>query len=185
MPAPAQKFLNSFANLMQQLAQSRDQLKHNLAAEVLRTAGSVRFAAFGYSMLPSLWPGHFLNIQAQSFDQVQTGDVVLFAREGRFFIHRVLQKRETVYPRFLVTRGDALPDADEPVRPEEVLGKIVSVRHGDRDLPVRACSPLRRCLGLALTYSVRLRSLALRWRAWRSPEHGSKSELAPEQVPLR
>ncbi|MGC2195079.1 MAG: hypothetical protein WA628_10425 [Terriglobales bacterium] len=170
---------------MQQNTQSRDQLKHNLTAEVLRTAGTVRLTAFGYSMLPALWPGDFLTIQAQSFDQVQVRDVVLFAREGRFFIHRVLEKREKDSERHLVTRGDALPEADAPVRPEEVLGAIVSVRHGDRDVPVPDCRGARRGLGLALTYSVRLRSLALRWRAWRSPGGSLKSEWAPEEAPLR
>jgi hypothetical protein len=161
---------------------SRDQLKHNLAAEVLRTAGSFRLAAFGYSMLPTLWPGDLLTVQAQSFDQVQAPDIVLFTRDSRFFIHRILQKVEAPSERRLVTRGDALPDADVPVSPEEVLGKIVGVRHGRRDVPVPVCSGPRRWLGLALTYSVRLRSMALRWNTWRARNGSTKSELAAERI---
>jgi hypothetical protein len=43
-------------------------------------------------MLPTLWPGELLTIQAQSLDQVQPTEVVLFSREGRFCIHRVVRK---------------------------------------------------------------------------------------------
>ncbi len=46
-------------------------------------------------MLPTLWPGEVLAIEAQSFDRVQVGDVVLFAREDRFYIHRILRKDKT------------------------------------------------------------------------------------------
>lgn len=79
---------------MPESVQSRDQFKQSLAAEVLWTTGSLRLAAFGYSMLPTLWPGDLLTIQAQSFDQIQAADVVLFARVERFFIHRVLRRLE-------------------------------------------------------------------------------------------
>jgi hypothetical protein len=165
---------------MPESAQSRDQFKRNLAAEVLRTTGSLRLAAFGYSMLPTLWPRDVLTIQAQSIEQVQAGDVVLFAREGRFFIHRVLQKLEMGGHGRLVTRGDAMPDADAPVSEEELWGKVVSVRgRGGRDFGVPACSSPRRWMGLTLAYSVKLRSLALRCHKWRSSGRASKSELAP------
>ena len=167
-----------------QPTESREQLKHNLAAEVLRSAGKFRLAAFGYSMLPTLWPGELLTIQAQSLDQVQPSEVVLFSREGRFFIHRVVRKLKMGPEPRLITRGDALPSVDATVFPIEFLGKIVSVRRGHRDIPVPACSPRRRWMGLALTYSVRLRSLAVRWHAWRSAESNSKSRLATEQAPL-
>lgn len=167
-----------------QPTESREQLKHNLAAEVLRTAGKIRLAAFGYSMLPTLWPGELLTIQAQSFDQVEPFEVVLFARKGRFFIHRVVRKLKMGAEARLITRGDALPSVDASVSGIEFLGKVVSVRRGNQDIPVPACSRSRRWMGLALTYSVRLRSLALRWHAWRSGASHSKAELLRGQAPL-
>jgi hypothetical protein len=170
--------------MQQTTTTTRDQLKHNLAAEVLQTAGSFRLAAFGYSMLPTLWPGDLLTIQAQSFDQVEAPDIVLFRRDGRFFIHRILHKIDGSPDRRLITRGDALPEADLPVSPEELLGKIVRVRYGGRDVPVPACSHPRRWLGLALTYSVPMRSLALRWRVWRTRDGSAKPELAADRISL-
>jgi hypothetical protein len=181
---PAQEFL-ILSEPMSESTQSRDQFKHNLAADVLRATGSLRLAAFGHSMLPTLWPGDLLIVEAQSFDQIQAGDVVLFAREGRFFIHRVLRKLKIGAEARLVTRGDAMPEADAPVAAEELLGKIVGMQgRRDRDFQVPACSRCRRWIGLALAYSVRLRSLALRWHACWSTGRDSKSEFAPERTTL-
>ena len=60
-----------------------DQQKVGMALEVLRTQGRVRFAARGYSMLPSLWPGDVVTVEAQSTDQFQSGDLLLYVREER------------------------------------------------------------------------------------------------------
>jgi len=155
-----------------------------MAVEVLHSSGCLQMQVTGASMLPTLWPGELLTIQAQSLDQVQPSEVVLFSREGRFFIHRVVRKLQIRPEARLITRGDALPSLDATVFPIEFLGKIVSVRRGDRDIPVPPCSRWRRWIGLALTFSVRLRSLALRWHTWRSRESNSKSQLATEEAPL-
>jgi hypothetical protein len=166
-------------------AESREELKHSVAAEVLRNTGKFRLAAFGSSMLPTLWPGEVLTIQAQSFDSVQPSEVVLFSREGRFFIHRVVAKLKGYPETKLITRGDALPSVDALVSRIEFLGKVVSVRRGEREIPVPACSRTRRWMGLALTYSVRLRSLAFRWHAWWADARRSNRELATRTATLR
>jgi hypothetical protein len=145
--------------------------KQNLAAEVLRTSGKVRLAARGHSMLPTLWPGDPLTVQATPFEQVGPGDVILYQRWERFFIHRVLRKNSVAGSDrpSLVTRGDSMTGFDAFVLPEELLGRVVSVEHvSGNPRAVPACSTLRRALGLALGYSDRLRSLVLRWRGWRS-----------------
>jgi signal peptidase I len=159
----------------------RELCKHNLADEVLRTTGVLRLAAFGYSMLPTLWPGDVLIVQAHAFDQLQPGDVVLFSRDGRFFIHRILRRLEDGSR--LLTRGDAMPDPDAPVSANALLGKVVSVERGSLPVPIPRCSWLRRLLGLILAYSSRLRSLALRWHSWRSP--APANDLAPDQIVVR
>lgn len=173
MQASAQKFLGS-PRSMQPDPHARDQHKRSLAAELLRTTGTVRLSALGYSMLPTLWPGDLLTIEAKSFDQVQVGDVVLFAREDRFFIHRILRKDDLEGRKYLVTRGDAMPDADAPVSPGELLGKVVCTEYGDQQFLVPACTGLRRRVGVLLAHSARLRSLALRCHDWRGRSRGTK-----------
>jgi hypothetical protein len=178
--APAQEFLTF--ELMSESAQSRDKFKHNLAADVLRSTGVLRLSAFGTSMLPTLWPGDLLTIQARSIQQIQVGDVVLLAREDRFFIHRIMKKFEQDFEWRVVTRGDAMPTSDTPVSAAELLGIVVSVqRDPARNFPVPACSYWRRSVGLLLAYCGRLRSLALGWHAWRSRVR-AQPDSAPEQA---
>ena len=58
-------------------------LKCELAAEVLRSFGTLRFAATGWSMLPFVWHGETLVVERVQPDQVHIGDLVLVGREGR------------------------------------------------------------------------------------------------------
>jgi signal peptidase I len=142
----------------------REQHKRDLAVEVLRAAGQVRLAARGYSMLPSLWPGDVLTIRAATFEQLTAADLVLYSRDGRFFIHRVLRRGQVDGQLRWVTRGDSMPHPDQPVSADEVLGKVVAVeRDGQALEKVPACTAFVRAIGLALAWG-RLRSVILRLR---------------------
>ena len=157
-------------------AQFREHIKQNLAAEVLRNTGHVQLIAFGYSMLPSLWPGDKLTIEMRPFDQVRRGDVVLYARLGRLFIHRVLRVEENQ----IVTRGDAMPSADVPLVRGELMGVVTAIRPAEgSSRPVPSAHHWRRLMGLALAHSGRLRSLALPWHAARTS--AAECPVATEQ----
>jgi hypothetical protein len=115
-------------------------------------------------MLPTLFPGDILTVQAEPLPEIQAGDVVLFARQGRFFIHRNLRQVRTGSGSLLLTRGDSMPHPDAPVTTDELLGKIVSFERGTHPpASVPPCTRSRRMAGLMLAYSGKLRSLALRW----------------------
>lgn len=115
-------------------AGARHHLRHSakceLAGETLRLFGTLRLRVNGLSMLPSIWPGDLLLIQRQQMTQVSEGDVVLFARRGRLFAHRVVHIHGERQPAFLITRGDALPGPDAPVTLDEFLGKVCFVLRG-------------------------------------------------------
>jgi hypothetical protein len=181
MQASAPKFLVSSRPMLDD-THVREQHKQSLAVEVLRKTGMLRLAARGYSMLPTLWPGDVLTVEAQSFDQVRAGDVVLFAREDRFFIHRILRKDASSSGDYLITRGDAMPEEDAPVVAGELLGKVVTTERRDDGVAVPACSGLRRRVGLMLAHNIRLRSLALRWHAWRVRGRNAHSDLPAQEV---
>lgn len=170
---------------MQDCPQSRDQQKHSLAAEVLRKSGHLRLAATGQSMLPTIWPGDRLTVRAIQFDDVASGDVILFTREDRFFIHRVLRKCDSTGGSTgpsLVTRGDSMREADAPVSPEELLGKVVSVsRNQTSDLPVG--SRWSRWVGLVLAYFDLFRRIVLSLHARRSHDAVASSEFVAREIP--
>jgi signal peptidase I len=172
---------------MQDCPQSRDQQKHSLAAEVLRKSGHLRLAAMGQSMLPTLWPGDLLTVRRVQFDEVAVGDVVLFAREDRFFIHRVLGKHDSAGGSTgpsLVTRGDSMRAADAPVSPEELLGRVVSAsRNHAADLAVPGASWFSQSVGFTLAHWDLLRRMVLRLHAWRSRDAAASSEFVAREIP--
>ncbi len=114
-----------------------EQIKCELAAQVLKDSGMLRLRASGSSMLPSLWPGDILTIHPQSFEQWRPGDIALYMRAGHFFIHRVITVSNS--GDFLIVQGDCLPQPDPPVIAEEVLGKAVSIERNG--LPVQTMWP--------------------------------------------
>ena len=101
-----------------------------LAENLLRDAGQLAFVAQGTSMLPAILPGDKVVVASVPFPEIQKGDVILFCRQERWFLHRVRQ----VCPggqAHLITQGDAVPRPDPPVFPEQLLGRAVSVvSHG-------------------------------------------------------
>jgi hypothetical protein len=115
-------------------------VKCELAGEVLRSFGTLRFAATGWSMLPSIWPGETLVVErvSQDQDEVLIGDVVLVGREGRLCAHRVVAKAEdSENPRW-ITQGDAMPAPDRPVDRDELLGRVSYLIRAGKLIPVPA-----------------------------------------------
>ena len=109
------------------LVDPADALKCDLASEVLRSFGGVRFAATGWSMLPALWPGDLLLIETVPADQVQVGDIALVGRAGKLCAHRVTSRTGDSGDARWITRGDAMRAADLPVTEAELLGRVTSV----------------------------------------------------------
>jgi signal peptidase I len=99
--------------------------KIQLFIQALRSYGCVSLRVTGTSMWPALWPGDTIEIRTARLDEIKIGDLAAFTRDDRIFIHRVI--RNTIDgAATLVTRGDALPAEDPPVRESELLG-IASV----------------------------------------------------------
>jgi signal peptidase I len=95
-------------------------------AAVLVTVATSRLEiawVVGGSMEPSIAPGDLVVASPEA--RVRPGDVVLFSSEGDLVVHRVVSMRRR---RELRTRGDANGVADAaPVRPEDVLGRVILV----------------------------------------------------------
>jgi signal peptidase len=141
----AQGFMISSASILDDV----NALKCELAGEVLRSSGKLRLRVTGWSMLPAVMPGDTLVIERVSSDAVSEGDIVLFGRDRRFFVHRVIIKGEPQNTE-LVTRGDAMRTPDPPVHESDLLGRVSFIeRNGkclkpsqSRRLPERAVAAL-------------------------------------------
>jgi signal peptidase I len=135
----------------------------SLVAEALREWGVLKIRATGVSMLPTLWPGDLLTVQSRQLEEIEPGEIVLYRRRGRFFIHRCVSKSLTGDDIFLIARGDSMPGDDPPVRGDQVLGKITEIqRSGSVFSPARKLSPFRRMVGYMLCHWGLFRRVGLR-----------------------
>jgi hypothetical protein len=112
-------------------------LKLSLALEVLGSMGEARLAVGGASMLPSIWPGDILEIHRAAAADLSLGDIVVFARDNRLIVHRVLRVNRELDELVLITRGDRSPRADAAVPFSELLGKVKAIQRGRRNIGPR------------------------------------------------
>ncbi len=144
-------------------SQVREESRCRLAAEALRSWGTLKVRARGVSMLPTLWPGDVLTIQSVRPEQVEPGEIVLYMRQDRFFIHRIVSRDLTRDKAVLVTRGDCICEDDPPVERSELLGKVIEVqRSGSTFRPARKLSAFRRLLAWGLCRWSLFRRVGLR-----------------------
>lgn len=139
-----------------------EQDRCDLAAEALRINGTLTLKAFGTSMIPALWPGDLVCVQSCGFSDVQPGDIALCRREHRFFLHRVTQKLDESW---LITRGDSMPGTDPRISPQDLIGRVTRVQHGNQDfVPIRKFSLRARLIGRILGHSNICMRLAMKFR---------------------
>jgi hypothetical protein len=128
--------------------------KCSLATEVLQSTGRLELRASGLSMLPTLWPGDCLTIQSLKFEDAEAGDVVLCARSGRLFVHRITRKFYARPTNSLITRGDCMTEEDPPVQEKDLLGKVIAIdRCGSRIMPNRKLSTAQSLIAWLLCHS--------------------------------
>lgn len=134
-----------------------------LAAEVLQRSGSIELKACGTSMLPSIWPGDVLTLETITPDQAGVGDIVLVYRAGRFFVHRLLEKRQRDGVCEWITKGDSVPHVDPPASETQLLGRVVNVSDGHRSMkPSGRLSRVYSAIAFLACRSDRFRSVLLR-----------------------
>jgi len=78
--------------------------------------------------VPSIGPGDTLLIEAVNYDEVASGEVVLFLRGQRLFAHRAVGRDHSDLR--IITRGDALRREDRPLDEAELLGKVTLIWRG-------------------------------------------------------
>lgn len=116
-----------------QAPHQREDIILSLATEMLRSFGEFQFVAWGSSMVPALFPGDTLVVRRAAPEDIRAGQVVLLAREGRLYAHRLVDKRIVGPTTRLITRGDALGEYDPPFTENELLGRVAAVtRRGKR-----------------------------------------------------
>jgi signal peptidase I len=98
-----------------------------LFEDILTSGLSLRIKATGKSMAPFLTGGEILTIRKSPVSSLHVGDLVFFkTRYGSLLLHRIIKKKNKNMVIFL-TKGDAVPEIDEPVFEYNVLGKVCMI----------------------------------------------------------
>jgi signal peptidase I len=114
----------------------------------LQDRGQVFLRVYGTSMLPWVRPGDVAILRKISPDEIRRGDIVLFRRENRIFVHRKVERFTWNERVFLVTKGDANPHADGIIVPSEILGRVERIYRGSRRIEFH--SREKRALGVLI-----------------------------------
>ncbi|MGH9591558.1 MAG: signal peptidase I [Bryobacteraceae bacterium] len=112
-------------------------------AEAIRARGAVHLRVFGGSMMPWVRPGDILTVRHVEPARLHPGDIILYFRAGRMFVHRLLRVYRKGGRLFFLAKGDAMPRADAPVEESGVLGRISTVQRGRRLLNLDSPSQKR------------------------------------------
>src|SRR3989442_9908103 len=107
---------------------------NEITGELLRCGNRVRFRAVGASMQPTIEDGELITVAPVEPAAVKRGDILLYRGERGLIAHRLVGLRRSAKGedvRYLL-QGDASVDRDDPVQPEQVLGRVVAVRRGGR-----------------------------------------------------
>jgi hypothetical protein len=95
-------------------------------------------------MFPWIRSGDLVFVRSFAYEQASRGDVVLFERGERLFVHRVIRSAmagsggKGKERAALMTKGDALDRADEPVTRAEFLGRVIRVHRGNRHIDMES-----------------------------------------------
>jgi signal peptidase len=109
----------------------------NVTVDLLKNGQSVRFQAPGRSMTPTIRENETITVDPVSASSVRKGDIILYSNGTGVIAHRVVdieKKEASPPPHLFILRGDASITDDKPVAPAQVLGKVVSVERGGRNI---------------------------------------------------
>ena len=106
-----------------------------LSAELLSLGLGVRFRAPGTSMHPTIRHDDVITVEPIEPNTLKRGDIILYRFKSGFIAHRIVNIEEGNDSGLtFILRGDASTTCDAPVKPEQVLGKVVGLERDNRPI---------------------------------------------------
>lgn len=104
---------------------SRNLLK-NVGLNLLSEGKTIRIKAHGYSMYPSIKPGSLILIEPLIIKGLPLqGEIIAIKRENGLVVHRLASTTKINGTDFYIARGDSNAWADDPVRIEKIVGRVI------------------------------------------------------------
>ncbi|GEM_PF-1436784 len=121
-----------------------------LLKESLQKGNTISVKISGKSMEPFIPEGSSLTVKAVHIDTVKSGDIILFINKDMVIAHRLFKKIKKDGSVFLKVKADASAIFDSLVHPDNLIGKVVSIRKGERHLYLD--NPVMSLFGFFVSY---------------------------------
>ena len=104
--------------------------------DVLAKYGELTYTNHGTSMLPMLRPERdVFTVVRKGQDRCKENDVVLFKRDGRYVLHRIVEVQEDAY----TILGDNCVSYERNVKDEDILGVLVRFYRNRKVIEIDNC----------------------------------------------
>jgi signal peptidase I len=98
----------------------------DISLTLLAEGKTIRIKAHGYSMYPCIKPGSMLLIEPVKLKGVPVpGEIIAIQRENGLVVHRLTKTIRKNGVTFFIARGDSNAYADDPVKSDKIVGRIV------------------------------------------------------------
>lgn len=105
--------------------------------QTIDTNGSIAVSAQGSSMFPLIHEGNICRFRPVEEKRFGKGDIILFRSDsGHLIAHRLLSVIRLDDECLYVCKGDTNVGYDKPIRVEQMLGILYSIRKGRKDILV-------------------------------------------------
>lgn len=99
-----------------------------LKKDILKQSHILRFRVKGKSMHPFIKDGSIIRAKSIDAYRINRADIILYQNsQNELVVHRVIKKQTNNGKFYFLARGDSSWQADEPVYPEKILGKVVII----------------------------------------------------------
>ena len=99
--------------------------KYNFEEHLIKSMSKIIYTGHGQgrSMQPVINEGDKLYVEQVKLNKIRVGDIVVFYNLRNLIGHRVIK----IIGNQIITKGDNIPYFDKPLKPREILGKIVHI----------------------------------------------------------
>ena len=101
--------------------------KTGLIRRALLSGRVVELRITGTSMIPTLWPGDLVSVEPARRRKLLTGDLVVFQRDERLIVHRIVGRDQAGAGCRILTRGDTQIAPGDAVPESDVLGLVAAI----------------------------------------------------------
>jgi signal peptidase I len=99
----------------------------DLVKQSLATQGFARLRVISDSMIPLLNIDDIVLVEQVPLRDYRRGDIIVVIRNGEFITHRLVRLTRD----FWYTKGDRFHYLDEPISPDEIVGKVTAIERRD------------------------------------------------------